>query len=555
MSKQQRREAEVINTVNKMARDKPQRKNKPKNKRKKKGRRNNTYRNNRSIRNNHAYYRERLPRKLQPYGKTSLSRILTGSQLMKFLQATTHPFGPEGIGAVIPDRYDSMAISTYDPLEITVNLQQTFASSSFEASGFFAAIVPRCFASRLAEGDEVVDVESVPTIAYAGTTLKLGIVCVDYNFNQLQSTVDTDAEKNAYYYVPEDPYFLLIMVLDQSGFPVVYVNESGTSNYFIRHGIYLMRMPRMNTIKADTVQCRIVGAGIKLNPRSAPISTAGQCYSAQIKIADLMNKLITEFTNDPATTASGQFLNFQPLFYGKYVSNKGKEGATARYDIFQSREQLEKQQVILGYTTSVAITIENIEATKNNKKDDDSEEETKEQSPEYSRPGDPKWGKSKFVKIMADKLAKQKGALYKTKSRKRKQLNGYKTAADGGVKLDTTASGNLDISKDDLTDAGNTIPSVYYSFQDNTPIQLNLRAVVHMVCEPISSLPFPGTTVNYDPLFKEMSNLCPNQEIFPLVEKGNSFKTAFSKFAKMTGSIVKGASRFSNFLNIVESAL
>jgi len=499
-----------------------------------------------------------------PMASLKMATLLKDTELLNFIQATTHPFGPEGVGALIPDRYDAMTIATYDPLDIEIDVSSiiSYLPPDNTLTGVAAMVVPRCLAAGFFAGYQEVDDVVSTGVNVIGNISSL---YVDYTMKDFSNYSGAATRTISADDIPIlDPYCICILILTSQGNAIVETDENSVQT--TRWGAYFMRMPRMPTILSSTTAFRIAGAGIKLNPRSAPINTGGVAFAGQVKIDTLAEKL---FNN---VTIGGQFSNFSNLFVGSYISSKGIAGATSRYDVFQNGEQMMKQETTISEgifsitifqgqltlsksgssvskyrkkpsTDSVSLDGKTQTETKNNdiieeKKDLDLDEILKEEKKEEEEEAilyyKDKY--NRFIPYFDNKPKTRLGAWA-----------GYGYYPD-------YYPYSVDLSKNDLVDPGDYIPCVYYQFNSANIVPLQLRAVVHGVAEPIARLPFLSEPVHYDPLFDHVKNILSDPSVFPVNATGNSFKTALNKFSKITGKVMKIGNKANKFLKLVEGS-
>jgi hypothetical protein len=485
--------------------------------------------------------------------QTSMKQLLTDTSLMGFMQATTHPFGPEGVGAVIPDAYDDSCISTYDPHSASVDLKGLFDDTSItQFDGFICLLIPRCIASGIFSGTPDYNEDSPSDEFWSGRTIfGLSFQFVDSDFKPLFTIGGASVNDDPTKYVFGDPYFLMLLPIDVNGHSIIQTFQSAaTTPYQTVRGAYIMRMPRCQNINSNTEAFRIAGAGIKLNPRVAPINTSGVCFAGQVRIATMIKLL----NLDLITASTGTFKNFQQNLIGHYVNVKGIRGGTSRLNVFQNEDQMVKQQTSIA-AAFTNVTFNRIDLLSTGK-------------PIVNRGvGMYKGKKRKVDKVISRPFEEVKSmdgddSFYiRVKDKYNKTTINQNTSSDefklGAVEdkyLEMRGQEYLGIapSKNDLIDPGDMVPVCYYQFNESEPLLLQLRAVVHGVAEPIPTLPFLGRPVRRDPLFSQAKALVPNPDIFPLCAVGNSFKSVMSKFNNIFGTVMRGASRVHKFTKLVE---
>jgi hypothetical protein len=498
--------------------------------------------------------------------RVSMYSLLEGSDCLNFLQATTHPFGSEGVGAVIPDKFDDLALPTYDVHDLEIDLLTLFKNSAGTSihsafSGFIAAFLPRCLAGGLMAGRKLYDVS---TGAYEGfDQLNLSLNLVDESFNSLLTDSTTSTDNSTFVFT--DPYTLLLIPVDENGHGIVkWTTAIGDSAVI---GAYLMRLPRTSKLIDNTTQIRIAGAGIKLNPRVAPINTSGIAFAAQMKYATLIN-LLSADANQVPTASNGPFVAFNKNFIGNRIDVKGIKGATARYNVFSNLDQLTKQEVtvkqgvlsLIAAQTALSLAKDGqrIPAGKPGSKskppsmkkvliEEKVEEEEEEFVISYAN-------QQRRPSYRASETPSEPG-LDKLTFHKKKVISDVKTVTSSYIASVVESLQNVDLSKNDLCDPGDDIPVVYYQFNGDTSILLQLRTVVHGVSEPQPDIPFLGQPVTYDPRFNLIKAIAPNPAVFPLVTKGESFKSALTKFNGFFGKVLKGGGHIHAMSQLIEKYL
>jgi hypothetical protein len=470
--------------------------------------------------------------------RITIGGILNDTPLLEFIQATTHPFGPEGIGAMIPDAYDNLCVATYDTLATDINLVNLFSDVSSGAitafDGFICAFLPRCLASGLLSADNVVDSPNL-----LGQS-NLSFVFVDSDFTQIFANgVPTDDTST---YVFADPYYLLLIPVNENGHGIVKftTDDDPLTNHCVL-GAYIMRMPRMPTILSDCLSFRIAGAGVKVNPRTAPLVTDGVSFSGQIRYTSLVQILTQDLAG--GVTVDGPFKNFNVKMAGAFENNKGVLGSTARYNIFQNMDQLEKQACSIAANYQAVSLSDTVSAVPYS---DEDEKDGYYVTEKYAQVKNKKSTTNNHNHI--EDVKKAIGKLKKSKP-----IKGLKDLDDGRMLMIYAADTNTDPAVNDLCAPGDMVPVVYYQFNAATPLLLQLRAVAHGVAEPKPEFPFLSKPVRYDPLFEQMKGILGNPSVFPLNASGNSFKSALGKFNRIFAQVLSSASRLHKFSKLAEN--
>jgi hypothetical protein len=494
-----------------------------------------------------------------------MGQVLSANQdLVRFMQATTHPFGPEGVGAVIPDNFDVLSISTYDPLTIALDLALITGSAEGKADGVICAILPRCFASGLYGANEIQKISpgtAADIYPAYWKVQEIGTIFVDSSFTQSSQSYMSDANDsnespnfaNAIDFFGADPYVLMIIPVGVDGYSQCFINT--TAGIASTRGVYLMRFPRCQKLIEGTTGFRIVGAGVKINPRASLLETDGQAFAAQVKI-DTFIKMLT--LNHTALAVKGPFENFQNKFIGSYTTNKGLQGATSRYNIFQNNDQLNQQETSIEEGINEwayhydDLPAPNEKQIKKLNLDKIPPPTSINRCPKAIWPRKPSYKKCKGSMFIDSKINSLEDFIEeKVEIDIDKRICKLGGPADGLLNLWTNKN-TLGLSKNDLCDPSTSIPVVYYQFNDSTPILLELWAVVHGQARPNPEIPFLSQQVNADPLFPVIKTALANPAIFPLTSKGNSFRSALTKFNNIAAHVLKFASKGAKILKMLE---
>jgi hypothetical protein len=481
------------------------------------------------------------------YARSQMSQLLHGTALLDFVNANTHPFGPEGIGAVIPDHTDPIVSPTYDTRNVSIDLTTIFnPSGSLLASTFEGVIVsflPRSMAAGLLAAYEE------PNASEIVDTAKLSFVYVDSNFVPLIPNNVPQTGTNTQKLCILDPYYLLVIPVYSDGHSIVIFNGEAV------YGAYIMRLPKTSKILDNTTALRMVGAGIKIKPRESLLNVAGIAHAGQVKIQRFTELLAQDLD---AIGSEGKFKNFATNFYGEYFTERGIKGATARYDLFQNIEQLQKQQTdISPQLQSVTVTVVDLAARKKRKikRADDFDKFLKKEG--TIKPLKLKRNKS-YAPWQEVKDSDSSFAFTQDESKEQveeKMVAVEDTISDKFVETNMISYGDVDMSKNDLVDPGDYVPCVYYQFNNSSPQQLELIWAIHAVTEVKADFPFLSSSAKYDPCFNVIQNVISDPAYFPLVTRGDSFKSAISKFGAMAGKVLAFGNRAHKMLKIIEDNL
>jgi hypothetical protein len=258
---------------------------------------------------------------------------------ISYAEAVVCPFEDKAIGCRRPDGQVGTVGAT-DKLVGLFNMKQVAidfeASTSVALTGFILTLLPRSLAVGWLRGG-----------LFSGTLGTEHIIPV-LSIQEL----DTDLRgfaTSAYDSVISDAYCLLFTILGADGSFYRYNCEAGLTSSEFTVGINLIRTPRMLSIKTNFDTLRLLGAGIKLWPNSAPISTGGHVYSGAFRLRDLYEML----AGLSQTSISG--FNIESALKDNYKTFAGLDGTTVRYNPLIEPKQLNLQQLQLNFK---AVTYE-----------------------------------------------------------------------------------------------------------------------------------------------------------------------------------------------------
>jgi hypothetical protein len=499
------------------------------------------------------------------FEKVRMYGLLAGTKTLDFIQATTHPFGPEGVGAVIPDKFQDLISPTYDYFSLDIDLPSRVPVPNVVFTAFAAVILPRCYAAGLFSGAK-------------GTSginnWAASLVMVNDKWEQI--FVDNTSSTDQSVYIWTDPYYLLLIPVDDNNHCVAAWEAAQT---FGVPGAYLMRFPKTSPINDNSNAFRIVGAGMKLNTRAAQINASGNCFGGQIQYETITGLLSTEHFNT-ATPSNGQFGDLQHRFVGKVHDSKGIIGCGARYNIFQCYDQLNEQQTTIKFDITAVnqqyISYLDGGCKKAKKKDfkipkpmsTDSKLDFEDIEEEFTIPMRKlKKQKNSKIEVMCDEKDGEMEYKADTKAdvnvvkRRNKTIitvdnkNNFGDLPTGVLNTATLQVSNPVTDKNDLCDPSTLLPVVYYQFNEGESQQLQLKIVVHGCASPKPTFPFIGSQVAYEATWPICKQVCADPGIFPYVTAGNSFKSAVTKFNKIFGRVLSGATKAHKVSQLLETVL
>jgi hypothetical protein len=257
--------------------------------------------------------------------------------LLRFCEAVVHPFGPEAIGATLPDQYQELVIPLTDRIELDLtpdlfNLQGDWQTTAgVQLTGIFMWFQPRCTAAGFAVLDDD-GINQFPQLPYLG---------VDDTLSALNQSVIFD-----HYYL----CFTGIWEQSASALnaPITYgfFNNNQVSGAIITSCYFAIRYTRFNNVALNCDKMRLMGAGIKMWSEQAPINTGGYCTTGWTTIEDICEALewgaLSLPLASPGPLNPGALKAFQPKI--KFaVRSPGVKGGTARYSPLQTPEQVESE--------------------------------------------------------------------------------------------------------------------------------------------------------------------------------------------------------------------
>jgi hypothetical protein len=268
----------------------------------------------------------------------SLNETLTKEALC-YSEAVVCPFADEAVGCKRPDGQIGTTPCTdrYSGLLGLVEQSQHFSPpSGASISGICISFIPRSLAVNWIRGN-IDDGKCKPY---------LSILELDSNLNGIVNDIQSGSK---YRSVVSDPYCLLYTILGSDGKFYRFDTVPGDFTLSFEEGINLIRTPRLNSIYNNFDTLRILGAGIKLWPNSAPVQTGGRVFSGSFRLSDFYDILGGGDLDRSTVNAT----NLETALKDNYKTFVGLDGTTIRYNPLMDRKQLELQdmQINLFATT------------------------------------------------------------------------------------------------------------------------------------------------------------------------------------------------------------
>jgi hypothetical protein len=257
--------------------------------------------------------------------------------LIRFCEAVVHPFGPESIGATLPDQFQELVVPVTDRIELDLtpdlfNIAGDWQTTAgVQLTGVFMWFQPRCMAAGLAITD-IDGNDEFGSVPYLG---------VDDTLSALDQSVILDHYYLCFTGVWEQTASSLAAPITYGFF-----NDNQVNGAIISSCYYAIRYTRFSNVAANCDKMRLMGAGIKMWSEQAPINTGGYCTAGWATVEDIVEALVWAPRSAPLSTpgplSPGSLKAFQPKI--KFaVRSPGVRGGTVRYSPLQTPEQVESE--------------------------------------------------------------------------------------------------------------------------------------------------------------------------------------------------------------------
>jgi hypothetical protein len=417
-------------------------------------------------------------------------------------QAITNPFDDAAIGAVIPDQWSPPTIPALDRLTITLDPSLIVAAAGTNAilvQGWIIAFVPRSLsAGWLARAN-------TGTVEDPSYSQVVNIVSVDSSFSRVQEFPAT-----------AEMYSLFVGIIGISGNidngNSITVMAYDPADQLFVEGFMCIPFSRGSALSESCSGGRICGAGLKVFSDEAPIETGGTVYGGWTAIDDLFKLVFLEPIEPPPPpkTNRNQRYNIpipiQPTVLAEYDDlgeYKGKPHGR------KTRRRSRRYQSRVDTPLYSAATFQDALKYRHAYKGVDGV--TVRYSPLQSAIME------EFRPIYEDAM--------------------FIETTISLLNPDTAITINEDIAvgAHDLINPNDYVPCVVWRYNSSagaTPTEnidktysLRVEARVHLQCEPDGDCPFMATTVQPDPHYIHLQMLLENKDAFPVVSKGQSFKS------------------------------
>jgi len=252
------------------------------------------------------------------------------------LEAATHPFGADALGALALDCRDSICIPGTDITEFPIEPIST-------ATGVWMTWLPRCAASGLLSGT---------------TTQATGAVKAN---NGLRFE-DQDGIQREFETIITDP----MEMNELFGWGLVYgfINTEGYSMVTNTNAGALHRLTkRANKFVSDLESFRVVGAGLKVRATKPPLTAGGRLSAGSIRLDKLVALLKQNYTDATNSEPGGPFQNFADNWSGMRTMYDARQGCTVRFEPYQAGVMKKKKVLpdFINQRSTHAGTITQIE--------------------------------------------------------------------------------------------------------------------------------------------------------------------------------------------------
>jgi hypothetical protein len=256
------------------------------------------------------------------------------SSTVDYAEAVVCPFDDKAVGCKRPDGQVGTVCGT-DRFASLLNMTQ-YASvfstlTGTELTGFVLTLVPRSIAVGWLQGQLISG-----TLGSDHVLPNLNIQELDSDFKGLPATEYTS--------VLSDAYCILFTILGANGKFYRFNSLPGEISEDFTPGINLIRTPRMDSMRDNFDTIRLLGAGMKLWPNSAPINTGGHVYSGAFRLRELY-----EILAGVSQTSISSY-NIESALKDNYKTFAGLDGTTVRYNPLMEIKQTELKQMNMQFT-------------------------------------------------------------------------------------------------------------------------------------------------------------------------------------------------------------
>lgn len=466
--------------------------------------------------------RERAPRKpratntRRSTSETS-KRVTLSPEAKGFIQAVTNPFSDAAIGAIVPDQWCPPTIAGNDRLTLTLDpAEWKKRLPTLTITGWVVYFVPR----SLALGWRALDTDD---------KLLHAVVPMNMDF----TTPDSDPRAALY-----SLYVGAIGTIEDG--PVkIWAHDNQYSEKF-QPGINSIPFSRHDIIESTTNGARIVGAGIKAFPNSAPLTTGGTVYGGWMPLTDLQHHVPNSLL-DPlqlSTPDIEDLGDFLPLTRNSaatcsergFTSSRGAPPSKVRRDCLESKhdygESIEVQRGRIRPHAKLnrpAVTLFNTDPA-------DIQDNLRYR---HSYPG-------------------TKGVTVRYSPLQSPTQEEFRIPFDGALVAGLTVAGgftNRDVGGgvNDLISGSDMVPGFVWKYNvvnDATEsYSIRVEARVHLQCVPDATNPFLTASAMPDASFPTIAMSLENKDIYPVVSMGNSFSSLIRNFNEGVDAIVRAASK------------
>lgn len=455
----------------------------------------------------------RLRRQPRPVRRPAGSIAHFTEASRQFAEAVTNPFSDAAIGAMIPDVWTPPSIPAMDRLSIDFDpaylaaLYGAIGTMNFvTVSGMFFAIVPRSLAvGWLAQTDESTN--------SGGEWSKL------VNIIPLSETFSP---------VPEQPiahmYCLFMALIGTNGHyaePAVLALDPVAETFI--PGFNCIPFSRYDNILTSATGGRIVGAGLKVLSDEAAIETGGTAYGGWMPLEDIYSvaytgNLLGKPDSIAVLTSVPRPLSRTMNDNSDWETNEFKEPpskarlhprARARERVVKRRK---KHRTRLGGPDLIPAS-------------------TLQDSLRY-----------RHTYRGVDGVTTRYSPLQSSTQETFQPV--YETALfeEYSQDMGTAALTNIGvgIGTHDLIGSSDYVPAVVWRFNSSEETySLRVEARVHIQAEPDGNCPFMAHSLVPDPHYSDIQIILENKDAFPVVSKGNSFKS-FLKGVKESIAVLHG---------------
>jgi hypothetical protein len=436
-------------------------------------------------------------------------------------QAITNPFADDALGAVIPDQWSPPSMAAMDRLSIDVDLE-ILHTDDLLIDGIVFYFVPRSLA--------------------VGWLARIGPLATSPSQTVL---IPLTADFTGAPPIEDDPvahlYCLFMGILGTaSAFnsPTIMALDPQQGGYV--HGYNVIPFSRFSALDASASGARICGAGIKVFSNEAPIETGGSVYGGWASIDDIFKSVlqgppVTQTVSSPVpilssliqprpSTTAGSLPRAKPVF----VRSQGMMVEVDSYDEFER----------MSLTRQTAESNSNSNSSPRRSTPALTRRQRLQEAHRHRRLARLR-GAGDFDAINLQDMLRYRhtfrgidGCTVRYSPLQSSVQETFQPIYDVSIHYaqtnpeDIQVNFGTSIGAKDIIGCSDYVPAVLWRYNgDSESYNLRLECRVHLQVEPDGDCPFMSSTVTPDPHYNDLQIILENKDAFPVVAKGNSFRS------------------------------